>query len=60
MSFGDGDLHARVAELEMDNARIREVARQMWRELKAIGPDDVFCFDAFERMARDAGLEDGR
>lgn len=32
-------------------------AREAWRELKAIGRDDVFCFDRLKGLAEACGLE---
>lgn len=37
--------------------RFKQFAREAWKELKAIGRNDVFCYERFELMARDAGLE---
>ena len=46
-----------VTAVTEEKLAFRLFAHDAWKEIKAIGRNDVFCYERFELMARDLGLE---
>lgn len=44
------------AALEDEADRLRDFAAEAWRELEAIGPDGVFCYERMREAARALGI----
>lgn len=40
-----------------DYDELARFASEMWRELKSLGRDAVFCYDYYKQGARERGLE---
>ena len=53
MSFGEGDLHARVIELEAEVAALRAFAADL---LKELNHHEAFLLDYYNRKAGELGV----
>lgn len=58
MSFGDGDLHERVADLEAENNKLRYLVETMRREMRPV-ESDVFLLGWIDSMIADLRIEVG-
>lgn len=58
MSFGDGNLHERVVDLEAENGKLRYLVETMRREMRPV-ESDVFLLGWIDSMIADLRIEVG-
>ena len=58
MSFGEGNLRERVADLEAENGKLRYLVETMRREMRPV-ESDVFLLGWIDSMIADLRIEVG-